>query len=124
MKKLKNYSISLIICILSILIMTLIITVFSYFNIMSHEVISIFKILFPIISILVGGIILGKNSDKKGWLEGLKLSIIFLIIMLLFNYLGLNNKLEFKNILYYLILIISCIVGSMVGINKKKIPSN
>ena len=32
--------------------------------------------------------------------------------------LGLGNKLELKNILYYLIIIISCMFGGMLGINK------
>ena len=60
------------------------------------------------------------SSNQKGWLEGLKLSLIIIVILMLFNYLGLGNKFAIKNLIYYLILMISAIFGSMVGINKKQ----
>ena len=69
-------------------------------------------------SLFLGGFIIGKKSSKKGWLEGLKLSLIFTIILILFNLLGLGNKIEFKNIVYYIIIIASCMFGGMLGINK------
>lgn len=81
---------------------------------------ALFKIFIPIISLLVGGIILGKKSNKKGWLEGLKLGLIFSVFLVLFNYLGLKNNFQLKHLLFYSILIISSMVGSMIGINKKK----
>ena len=120
MNYIKNYSISIGISLLLILILTFITTVFSYFNIINQSIISIIKIIIPTISLLLSGYIIGIKSNKKGWLEGLKLSIISLIILLLFNYLGFNNKFEIKNILYYVILIVSCVFGSMIGISKKK----
>lgn len=111
--------------ILSILLsLTIILTVMSYFNIFGKKIITIFKITIPILSLFIGGIQIGKRSKKKGWLEGLKLSLIFIIILCLFNYLGLNKSFELKNILFYLILIISTIFGSMIGINKNKEDSN
>ena len=61
---------------------------------------------------------MGKKSSKKGWLEGLKLSLVFTVLLILFNILGLRNKIELKNILYYVIIIVSCIFGGMLGINK------
>ena len=68
----------------------------------------------------VGGTIIGKNSKQKGWFEGIKLGLIVIIILALFKYLGLNEKFSITNILYYIILTISCTLGSMIGINKKK----
>lgn len=124
MNFLKNIGISFI-WILSILIgLTIILTVMSYFNIIGEKITTVFKIIIPIISLFFGGIQIGKKSIKKGWLEGLKLGLIFTIILCLFNYLGLSKSFEFKNILFYLILIISTIFGSMIGINKNKESSN
>ena len=118
MKYAKNLGFSLLFIIGSLLILTLLLTLFNYFNLFSNGIVSTFKIIIPIISLFAGGFFIGKKSSKKGWLEGLKLSLIFTIILILFNLLGLGNKLELKNILYYLIIIISCIFGGMLGINK------
>ena len=118
MKYAKNLGFSLLFIIGSLLILTLLLTFFNYFNLFSNGIVSTFKIIIPIISLFAGGFFIGKKSSKKGWLEGLKLSLIFTIILILFNLLGLGNKLELKNILYYLIIIISCMFGGMLGINK------
>ena len=99
---------------------TFLMTILSYFNIIGSSMVGIIKIIIPILSLLVGGFVVGKSSKEKGWLEGLKLSLIIIVIIMLLNYLGFNNNIAIKNLLYYLILVISSIFGSMIGINKKK----
>ncbi|MEI3499671.1 MAG: TIGR04086 family membrane protein [Bacilli bacterium] len=123
MKYAKNLGFSLLFIIGSLLILTLLLTLFNYFNLFSNGIVSTFKIIIPIISLFAGGFFIGKKSCKQGWLEGLKLSLIFTIILILFNSLGLGNKLELKNILYYLIIIISCMFGGMLGINKNNLEN-
>ena len=41
-------------------------------------------------------------------------------ILTLFNYLGLNFNLTIKSIIYYMILVFSTILGSIIGVNKFK----
>ena len=123
MNFIKNVSISILYIVLCLLILTFILTLFSYFNIISDKVVSIFKIIIPIISLFIGGFFIGKKSLRKGWLEGLKLSLIFLVVLVIFEYLALNQSFDIKNILYYLILSISSIFSSMVDISKKKIEN-
>ena len=120
MKYLKNLGMSFIYIIATILILTFIITILSYFNIMNDKVTSIFKITIPIIALLIGGIYIGKRSLKRGFLEGLKLGAIFSLILIIFNYLALGNSFKIKYLLFYIILIISSILGSMIGINRRK----
>ena len=120
MKYLKNLGISFLYIICTILILTFIITILSYFNLMSDKVVSIFKIIIPVISILIGGFYIGKKSNKKGFIEGLKLGLIFIILLTIFNYLAFDYSFKFKYLLFYLILIVSSILGSMIGINKKR----
>lgn len=120
MKYLKNLGMSFAYMIGTILVLTLIVTIFSYFNIMSDKVTSIFKIIIPIISLFIGGFYIGKRSIKKGFLEGLKIGLLFSIFLLIFNFLALSNSFKVKYLLFYLILIISSILGSMIGINRKK----
>lgn len=123
MNFIKNVSISILYIVVSLLILTFILTLFSYFNIIGDKTVSIFKIIIPIISLFIGGFFIGKKSLRKGWLEGLKLSLIFLVFLVIFEYLALNQSFDIKNILYYLILSISSIFGSMIGISKKKIEN-
>lgn len=120
MKYLKNLGMSFLYIIGTILSLTFIITILSYFNLMSDKTISIFKIIIPIISLLIGSFYIGKRSIKKGFLEGLKLGFIFSIILIIFNYLAFDNLFKIKYLLFYLILIITSILGSMIGINRRK----
>ena len=121
MNYLKNVGISLLYIIFIILILTFISTFLNYINIFNNSTISIFKIIIPVISMLIGGFIIGKKTGKNGWLEGLKLSLIFIIILTIFNYLGLDHKITLKTIIYYAILITSTIFGSIIGVNKHNI---
>ena len=118
MNFIKNVGISILYTTISILVLTLFISILSYFNIIGDKAVSLFKIFTLIISLFIGGIYIGKKSTKKGWLEGLKLGLIFLILLIIFNLF--MKTFTFKNILYYIIIIISSIFGSMVGISIKK----
>lgn len=124
MNFIKNISFSILYIILALLVFTLFITFFSYFNILNDKITSIFKIIIPVLSLFIGGFYLGKKSTKKGWLEGLKLSLIFLILLIIFEYLALDQSFDIKNLLYYLIISISCIFGSMIGISKNNVENN
>lgn len=102
-----------------LLVGTLVLTLFNYFNIINSKVISIMKFILPVISMFISSYRLGKLSDKKGYLEGLKFgSIIILIFMVL---VLLLDKISWKCILYYGILLLISIMGSMIGINKRKL---
>ena len=121
MEYLKNIGKSLIYTFSIIIISTFLVTILNYFNIIGSKILAILKILIILISMFIGGYIIGKTSKQKGWLEGIKLSGIIIIILALFNYLGLSQKFSVTHLIYYLILIISCTLGSMIGINRKKI---
>ena len=104
---------------ISILILTFITTLFSYVNIISDKIISIIQILISIISYFIGGIIIGKRTLKKRYIEGLKLGLIFSLLLIIFNLIFLSNSFKIKYLLYYFILIFSSTLGSMICINKK-----
>lgn len=118
MNYLKKLGIAFLYVFSILMISTFIISLFNYIGIIGGKFLTIMKILIPIISLLIGGFIIGKKSKSNGWLEGLKFSGIFVVFLILFNYLGLRNGLELKNIIYYLILIGTSIFGSMLGISK------
>lgn len=124
MNYLKNLGVALLFIVSFILGLTFIGTLLNYIGLFNNTVIKIVKVIIPVLSMFVGGFIIGKKQGKKGWLEGLKLSLIFLVILTLFNYLGLNSKFSLKSVIYYIILIISTIFGSIIGVNRFKPNSN
>ena len=81
MNYLKKLGISFLYIISSILVLTFITTLFSYFNVISDKTTSLIKIIIPIVSMLIGGFYVGKNSLKKGFLEGLKLGLRFIFLL-------------------------------------------
>ena len=115
---LKNYLKSYIYLFISILILTLILSTINYFFIIPTKVI---KLLIPIISILISTIILGKNTKSKAYLEGLKFTSLYIFLSIII-FLLTKNPFNFKLILCYLLLLLSGIIGSMIGINISKKP--
>ena len=98
-----------------IIIYTLIVSLINYFTKINMNLI---KIIIPIISLLLSSIILGKNSNKA-YLEGIKFSIIYIIFIIIFSYLIIKIPFKIKNLLFYSILILTSMLGSMFGINLK-----
>ena len=118
MKNIKNYGISILIMIIVFFFLSLLLTLLSYFDIISDKTLSIFEIICIIFIMLTGGFLTGLKSSKKGWMEGLKTGLIFYIILILINIMLIHNF-NFKMLIYYLILLIPSILGGMIGILKK-----
>ena len=114
----KNLFFSFVYFISIFLVSTFIFTIFYYFNLVSDSINSIIKFIIPIISISVSSFILGMKSVKKGYVEGIKLSII---VILFFSVIGmLFGSFNFNTVIYYLILVLSSSLSGMLGINRKK----
>lgn len=96
----------------------IILTVFSYFGIIYGSVLKIIELLIPVISIFVGSFILGKNSNNKGYIEGIKYGSIWVLLFLVINIIFKNFT--YLSLVYYLILMIVSIFASIIGINKRK----
>lgn len=97
-----------------ILISTIILTIIDYFSLFNT---SIFKLIIPILGIFISSFISGKKTTKLGYLSGLKLGgliILFFIILVL-----LLDKFNIKSLIYYLILLLTSTLGSMLGNIKK-----
>lgn len=98
-----------------IIVLTIII---SIMNSLFSKNFSIIKIIIPIISMLASSIYLGRKVKEKAYLEGLKFSTIYIIIITITK-LILKQSFNYKIIIIYIALIFSGIIGSMMGINFK-----
>lgn len=101
-----------------IIVLTLFITILNFIGLIKGDLLNIFKLIIPLVSLFVGGFIIGKNSVNKGWLNGIKIGVISIIIFVLISLISKAN-IGIKNIIYYLILLSVSIFSSMVGISKK-----
>lgn len=114
---LKNIGYTFLIVIASCII----ITTLNYFNILNGNILNIISIIIMFLSLFIGGLLTGRSASKKGYLEGIKFGGIMIVIILLLNLLVFNNKFTLINILYYLSLLLMSTIGSMLGIQKRKI---
>ncbi|MEG0577067.1 MAG: TIGR04086 family membrane protein [Bacilli bacterium] len=99
-----------------LLLSVLFITVLGYFNIIKY--IEIYKFIIIIASLFIGGYIMGNSVSIKGWLSGLKYSLLFILFSVLITLFF--SKFSLKCLMYYFILLVSGVFGGMIGITRKK----
>ena len=102
-----------------ILILAIFLSVLNLIGLKSN-VTNVLAILILIIYFLVMGIIHGKKAESKGFLVGLKLGLSMILILIIIDLLFFRAKFSMIRIIYYLILLLSCILGGTIGINHKK----
>lgn len=119
MDNVKNYLIAIGYFLLVVAVFAIILTIFNYYDIVTNKLFKVVKVLIPSLALFIGGYKVGNNASKKGYIEGIKLSLIVIVLLFMFSYLGFNASFSISLILYYIILIISSMLGAMIGINKK-----
>lgn len=119
MDNVKNYLIAIGYFLLVVAVFAIILTIFNYYDIVTNKLFKVVKVLIPSLALFIGGYKVGNNANKKGYIEGIKLSLIVIVLLFMFSYLGFNASFSISLILYYIILIISSMLGAMIGINKK-----
>ena len=110
-----NYIKSILIFLSSIIFIPFLLTIF---NLLKLETNRITIIIIGAILMFIVGIITGRNSNSKGYLKGLLVSTICILLVVIMS-LIFKYSLNINSIIYYIILIITTIFGSMIGINKK-----
>lgn len=112
-----NHIIKFIIFILLLTTIETIINLIIPLNIKTNQIISLLSIL--VYSFLTG-YKKGKTIDKKAYKEGFKIGLTNIIILYVLGIFTLSFKINIKRIIYYLIIISVTILGSIIGINKKR----
>jgi len=119
MNKLKVIGKNILTSSIFLLIAIFFFSVLSYFNILNGKVLSIVEIIIIFIAILIGAYKQGKFSNKRGYLEGLKIGAVYLLLFIVIN--AIFYKLfHLKNIIYYTLILIISAFGGMIGISRKK----
>ncbi len=116
LKKYKYIPAFIIYLIISAIILTILNLVFSFTNNTSN----IFGLILIALYSIISGINIGKKTEAKAYKEGLKIGFIYIITMYILGSLFFTFKLPLKRIIYYLIILVCTIFGSIIGINKKQ----
>lgn len=116
MNYLKKIVKSLLISFITILVFMFLFTLLEYIGWISNNTFKIIMTIINIIAFLISGLVFGKKSSKKGWFEGIKLSLIEILILIIINF-SLSTT-SSKNIILYLIIFLFTTVGSIIGVNK------
>ena len=113
----KKYFKSILIIFILLILFSIIINSLYYFDIIQNNTTKFIKMFLSIITYFIGGIYIGKNSQNKGYINGLKLSLIIVTILIILGIIF--NNININRIIYYLITIFCITFGAMIGINKK-----
>ncbi len=117
LKKIGKFTLTLL---LSIMILCFLLSIFYCYDIINNNIYNIMKLIIVIATLFINAILLGKNTNKYGLVEGLKLGGIFIIIMIIIKAI-FNSNFDIRFFIYSIIILLTTSVGSIIGINKKEI---
>lgn len=104
------------------LFVTFIISLFNLMGIQSG-ITSLILFVFNIVIFFVLNFKNAQQKEKNGYIEGLILGLLFIIMMILIKSFLLNTNYNIATLIYYSMLLICAILGGILGINKKKANS-
>lgn len=70
--------------------------------------------------IFISNIKIGKQLEDRAYIYGIKNGLITTLTLILLSIITFTFTINFKTILYYLIIIFISILGCIIGINKKR----
>ena len=120
MKQLKLYGKKLGIASIGIIVLSLFLSILNFFGILIGKVSHIISFLFMLALCFYLGLSSGKLAEKNGYIEGLKIGGLLILLFLLIDVIFFGSSFSLQKIAYYFILLLTCTVSSMIGINKKK----
>lgn len=87
-------------------------------NLLGIQTSKVIILIIMAIGTFISGFYLGRNSLKKGYLQGALLGIILSLLLFLISLL-FKNTYTISSLIYYIIIIISSMIGASLGIQKK-----
>lgn len=112
----KGTIIGLIVTILLILLFTFILT----YTKLSENLIPVINSIIMILGITSGSIFISRKIDKKGWLSGGLIGILYFFLILLLSTIFIKDfTIDKYSLIKGLIAVITGCIGGMIGINIK-----
>ncbi len=118
MSNIKKYIKPAIFFSVSLVAYLAVMSVFHYFGVMKLASVGTVNFVVMAIILFLGGIYMGKKTSKKGYLEGLKLGGVVVVLSFASNII-LVRHFDLYVVLYYFVLAVAATIGSMIGINLR-----
>lgn len=77
------------------------------------------SVIITALSFFIVGAMASKNLNEKGYILGLKLGLLFVLLMIVINLIFFKNSFGVDRFIYYIILVFSSILGGSFGKNLK-----
>ena len=117
MNKIINYLKSISMFLIVFFVYLLLISIIGYFELFNYKTINIINYIVMIVLFFLGHKT-AHMEQKKGYLNGFLVSLVLVIIFLVISLF--TSKIGFPNIVYYMSLILSSVIGGIVGVKEKK----
>lgn len=91
-----------------------------YYLLFSSKIVNVLTFIYMVMVFFFFGFHTGKKAENRGFLAGLKIGILLLLVLLLFNLCFYQTGFKIIRIIYYMVLIFASVVGATLGINRKK----
>ena len=116
MNKIISYSKSYLMYLILLVIYILIISLIFYFELINYKTLSIINYIVNLILFFIVGFKSSSYEHKKGYLNGFLSSSILIVLFLIITLF--ISKFNTSNLVYYISLICSSIVGGIIGVSK------
>lgn len=93
--------------------------ILSILNLLGLKTYDIALLVVMVITSIISGFFVGRKSTKKGYINGLSFGIMLSLVMFIFS-LFFRSKYGLDTLIYFLIIIASSTVGSMIGIQRNE----
>jgi len=90
----------------------------------THENIFFVSFLVGLFILFISGMITGIKGKENGWLLGGLVGVIFILMIVFVQYVGLEEKILLKQALYLFTYMLSAMVGSVLGVYFTNKESN
>lgn len=96
-------------------------TLLYYFNILSDKANTIFLYIIIILASIIGSVKFSKHLKYRGIINGLIFYFICAILFIISSVIIFKSNFGIKNLVYYLVMLLSSVLGGIIGKNKEEI---
>ncbi|MFG6118952.1 MULTISPECIES: TIGR04086 family membrane protein [Thalassobacillus] len=87
------------------------------FTTIDTNLINLFTMILAMLILFTGGATAGHRGQEKGWMYGLITGGAFLLFIILYQYLGLQQGVQLSQVPYLAGMVGSALIGGMLGVN-------
>lgn len=93
------------------------------FTTIDTNIINLLTMILAMLILFTGGATAGHRGQEKGWMYGLLTGGAFLLFIILYQYLGLEQGLSLTQLPYLAGMVGSALIGGMLGVNIRSNPA-